>query len=1644
MPNTNETAFEGSFIELATLHVPDSSIDSYKGTAPWSGFKNVMPFEVKNTYSLSITSTGGGHVSYSGNTINEATKTFTVNGGASAKLSFTPNNDYKIGSVKVNGNDVTSSISNNTFVINAIDSNTSVEVLFEADVPAIDIEKYITAYNTGGAFMQTNDLLNSGSQLNWAFNNNNSVSVTLKNMQLIDGKTGSEGNVMSVNQLVEAESSVAYSVTIGASGIHIPVICRFRYDYNGKEYVVDAIYNDTYSLSIEVSGKGTAIFNGATVRDKTSEFEVRKGNSVTISFTPDNGQRVKSLKVNNVDVTSKISNNQYTIGYFSNNTTVSVTFETIPNYTLDVTSTGSGYVTYSGTTINGSTKSFTVAEGASATLTFTPNTGYKVASVKVNGSDVTSSVVDNKYTISNIDGNTNVSVTFKVITYSLDITSTGGGYVTCANTTINGTTKSFTYDEGASAVLTFTPNSGYRIKSVKVNNVDVISNVTDNKYIISSINKNTIVEVTFEEIPRYTLSITSLGGGYVTYSTNTISNAAKAFTLDEGASATLTFTPNSGYQILSLKVNNVDVTSSLSNNQYTINSIGQNTTVSVAFGEIPPTTYSLSITSSSGGYVTYSNYTIDGTTKTYTVNEGTSATLTFIPNNGYRIKNVKVNDVNITNDITDNQYKIDNITQDTRVDVVYERSTYSLAVASLGNGSVSCAGENVYNSTMYFTYDEGASATLTISPEKGYRVKLLTVNGVDVTNGVVDNQYTIRNVNMDTRVSVTFEAITHRLPITSSGGGFVTYSVATIRGTTRVFTVNEGASALLTITPDKGYRIKRVSINNKNVTNDVIDNQYTINSISQDTEVVVVFEQITYSLKITSIGKGIVTYSDNTISSGTTETYIVNEGSSALLTLTPNSGYRIGRVEVNGEDVTSMVSEDNYTIDNISQNITVSVTFESIPTHTLIITSLGTGFVVYSNNTVNSTTKSFNVDEGSSVTLEFNTVSGYHVGSLLVNNVDVTSGIVGDQYTIENYSQTTTVRVSFEAIPPTTYTLSITSSGEGFVSYSTYEIAEETKTFSISEGTSALLTITPKSGYRVGSLKINGADITPYISSNKYTINDIQRNITVIVTFEAIPPTTYSLSITSSGNGNVRYSGKNINNTTQNYTINEGAAVFVSFIPNSGCRVKSVSINGEDVMNNVVDNQYTINNINQDTKIEVVFEPITYLLTISSLGYGKVLFGEEEVNYAARAFTVNEGSSAELVFQPDGGYRIKLLTVNGTDVTSDVVDNKYTVSNIDKNTTVVVTFEEKVIPDGSMVMYKDVNYRVLSGKDKTVTVANGEYTQSLDIPATIAVNDMTLNVRGIESNVMTDNPQLAAVIWNPAVKFDAKVSNPNFLLYVTSAEYAPSGIKNVIVNGTANSITLTDADVGNDFYCPKAFAARSISYTHNYSMITGIGECRGWETIALPFNVQKIAHSEKGQVVPFAVWQKGETHRPFWLYELTENGWKEAGAIKAYTPYVISMPNNELYYESSCLNGQVTFSAENVAVEATTSHKVSYNGKTFVPNFSVRESGGYVYALNVKNDWTTYNGSLTEGSHFVLNLRTVHPFEAYMTTENNSRAEFSIFDADATEVQGVKMLLDQRKIKGVYNLNGQKLDEDNDKKLPAGVYIIGGQKVMVK
>ena len=56
VPSTESIAFIGSYPEYATLHVPDASIDSYKATAPWRGFGNIVG--LSNEFNLTVSSAG--------------------------------------------------------------------------------------------------------------------------------------------------------------------------------------------------------------------------------------------------------------------------------------------------------------------------------------------------------------------------------------------------------------------------------------------------------------------------------------------------------------------------------------------------------------------------------------------------------------------------------------------------------------------------------------------------------------------------------------------------------------------------------------------------------------------------------------------------------------------------------------------------------------------------------------------------------------------------------------------------------------------------------------------------------------------------------------------------------------------------------------------------------------------------------------------------------------------------------------------------------------------------------------------------------------------------------------------------------------------------------------------------------------------------------------------------------------------------------------------------------------------------------------------------------------------------------------------------------------------------------------------------
>ena len=1306
----------------------------------------------------------------------------------------------------------------------------------------------------------------------------------------------------------------------------------------------------------------------------TSDFDFTKvsnlkldGTSVSGSLTTVNGQKYLVFAQAGT-AQSSIDGKKLTFDYSTGNSfssaasmdvTVSLSYDAPVTYTLSIQSGSGGSVSYEGTTVTNTTKSFTVVEGTSATISIMPNSGYKLSKLTVNGTNVTSSVSNNQYAISNITANTSIIATFEPI-----------------NPNIAANPVFATTDAALKLYDYMREQYGQKVISSVMANVNWNNELAENVY---KLTKKYPAAVCYDFIhicysPANWIDYSNINPVKAWSDAGGIVQLMWHFNVPKSEGSTdYTCTPSE----TTFKVQNVFTNGSWENRWFyeqmdkvvaTLLKL-QDAGIAATWRPFHEAAGNATAKQQASWTKSWFWWGYDGA--------DTYKRLWRTMFDYFKQKGVK----NLIWIWTTQNYNGNsaNYNQDT--------DWYP------GDEYVDIVGRDLYGYTAEQNLQEFNEIQAT------YPTKMIAL--AECGYGTYDNQrHEFANISDCWNTGAHWS----HFMVWYQGGQGSTNSMMT----------------------DGWWKD------------------------AMQCESVITRDQITYSLSVQATGNGIVTYNGVSFKDSA-RTFTVNNGSSATLIFTPDNGCRVACVKMNGTDVTSKVTNNQYTINSINAYTSVAVTFEAIPqtTYTLNISATGNGSASYSGETIRSGSKSFTLDEGANATIAFTPDNGYRIASVKVNNTDVTSQVKNNQYTVSSISANTTVAVTFEAIPPTTYQLTISASGNGEVSYSGETIRNGNKSFTLNEGTNATISFTPDNGYRIASLIVNNADVTSKVANNQYTVSSIQANTTVSVTFEEIPPTTYMLSIMASGNGSVTYDGTTVRNQTHSFTINEGSFATLLLSPDDGYHVASIIVNSVDVTSAVEDNQYTVSNIKANTVVSVSFEeipPTTYTLSITASGNGSIAYDGTTARNQTRTFTLVEGSSAVLTFTPDNGHRIASAKVNGSDVTAQITNHQYTINNISANTSVEAAFAEI---EYTSIDHEGLNYRVVSNSNKTVSVANGSYGYYISVPASFTENYFEWTVTGMDDDVLSSNPQLAAVIWNPSTLFTGSIDNPNFLLYVKSSQYAPSSVKNVVINGTAEEITLTDAANGNNFYCPQEFTAKQISYTHYYSMTTGIETAQGWESIALPFDVQSITHPSKGTLVPFANWRSGSSERPFWLYQLSGNGFVVANSIQANRPYIISLPNNSEYREEYRVNGVITFSATDATVKSSENLQTgSYSDRTFIPNFINQNASNGFYVLNAINNYSTNAGGYTEGSRFVRNLRTVHPFEAYITIAGGSAKEsIPIFDDETTWIKSLSPIPSPEGEGGVYNLSGQQIrlgENHSTKNLKKGVYIVDGKKIVIR
>lgn len=200
-------------------------------------------------------------------------------------------------------------------------------------------------------------------------------------------------------------------------------------------------------------------------------------------------------------------------------------------------------------------------------------------------------------------------------------------------------------------------------------------------------------------------------------------------------------------------------------------------------------------------------------------------------------------------------------------------SNFTITAAAAANGSISPSGSTVVT--------PGASQSYTITPNPGYTVALLVVDGVTLPAAT---SHTFSNVTTDHYINAYFAPVSASANITA---GAATGGSISPAGVTTVVT---GADQAYTITPNPGFTVSALVVDGQTLPGATT---HTFTNVTADHYINAYFEALPSSVTITSAAA-----SGGTISpSGATS---VATGADQTYTITPDSGFIVAALVVDG------------------------------------------------------------------------------------------------------------------------------------------------------------------------------------------------------------------------------------------------------------------------------------------------------------------------------------------------------------------------------------------------------------------------------------------------------------------------------------------------------------------------------------------------------------------------------------------------------------------------------------------------------------------------------------------------------------------------------------------------------------------------
>ena len=282
-----------------------------------------------------------------------------------------------------------------------------------------------------------------------------------------------------------------------------------------------------------------------------------------------------------------------------------------------------------------------------------------------------------------------------------------------------------------------------------------------------------------------------------------------------------------------------------------------------------------------------------------------------------------------------------------------------------------------------------------------------------------------------------------------------------------------------------------------------------------------------------------------------------------------------------------------------------------------------------------------------------------------------------------------------------------------------------TSPINVEEGKEITFTAKANDGYRVKGWTLDGKPITEAGTNTEYKLT-VTKVVTVKVSFEAIPPTKYTVTLNQTQGGTVTA----LPEIPADKLMPKDTEIIFTATANEGYKIGKWKVTPAEALQagTGADGSETAKvKITADTTVSVSFTKKTYAVNFSVAGTGGTLKAEGDgiTQPATSPITVEHGKEVIFTAKADDGYKIGKWTVTGSVLEGSTgADGSPTAKvKITADTTVSVSFELSPVEGGAVLILSPdkltIEVRAVTEDGSAITVEgcnettleNGKYTK---------------------------------------------------------------------------------------------------------------------------------------------------------------------------------------------------------------------------------------------------------------------------------------------------------------------------------------------